>query len=483
MNSLRLPLLLLGSVLLSARVCAQGSSEPAGDWSGSLHVAGTELRLVLHVERGADGALRGTLDSPDQGAEGLPIDELTCSERRLVFAMKALRARFEGVLDDAGQQIAGTFTQGGVELPLTLRRGAAAKVEHRRPQLPQPPFPYRSEAVTFGQGRTDAKGDDLGVTLAGTLTLPEGAGPHPAVVLVSGSGPQDRDESLLGHKPFLVLADHLTRRGIAVLRYDDRGVQESKGAFATASTADFASDAAAGVGFLRARDDIRRDAVGMIGHSEGGLIAPMVAGDAANEVAFVVLLAGPGVSGREVIEHQSRLIAKAMGQSDDDIARDLSHQSQMLATAAKAPDADAARTRLRALGETLWSELSDAERQQIGDRDAFLDKQIEQLTSPWMRFFLGYEPAAALERVRCPVLALSGERDLQVDPVQNLPPISAALLRGACRDHTVVQLAGLNHLFQTCTTGAPSEYRAIEETFAPLALRTISDWIGARCPR
>jgi hypothetical protein len=302
-------------------------------------------------------------------------------------------------------------------------------------------------------------------------------------VLVSGSGPQDRDESLMGHKPFLVLADHLTRNGIAVLRYDDRGVAASEGDFATATTADFVTDALAATEYLRGRPDIDADGVGLIGHSEGGLVAPAAAAQSGG-VAWIVLLAGPGVPGEEILLAQIEKISRASGASEEMIARSLATQRRVH-DVLRADDDEA--TTARHLREVLRSAIdsaSAAERAAIGSSDAqinaYTDAQIRQVTSPWFRNFLRYDPRPSLEAVRVPVLALNGSLDLQVAPEQNLPEIEAALERAGNGDVAVHELAGLNHLFQTATLGAPAEYASIEETFSPTALSMISEWIAAR---
>jgi hypothetical protein len=299
------------------------------------------------------------------------------------------------------------------------------------------------------------------VTLAGTLTLPAGKGPHPAVVLITGSGPQDRDETLMGHKPFLVLADHLSRRGVAVLRYDDRGIGKSKGNFSIATTADFAQDAEGALEYLKRRAEIRAKQVGLAGHSEGGIIAPMVAARR-QDVAFVVLLAGTAVPGSAVILEQGHAMAKAAGASEEKLRDARVKHMAFEKVMAESGDAAELEKKLRA----------------VFGGGAGVDAQIRQVTSPWFRYFFTYDPAPALGKVKCPVLALNGEKDLQVLPDQNLPVMKAALEKGGNKDVTIVRLPGLNHLFQAAKTGAVSEYAQIEETMNPAALDAVSGWIG-----
>jgi hypothetical protein len=285
----------------------------------------------------------------------------------------------------------------------------------------------------------------------------------------------------MGHKPFLVLADHLTRHGIAVLRADDRGVGESTGSFADATTEDFAADAAAGIAYLETLAEIDSKRIGLVGHSEGGITAPMVAARS-NEVAFIVLMAGVGVPMDQLLRAQSRLLLKANGADDEYIARNERLSTRMFAIAKAEPDAATREAKLRDATKTFADSLSVGGAPSDEDR-ASLERGVAMLATPWMHFLLNYDPAATLRRVKAPVLAINGELDLQVPPSQNLPAIQKALADGGNRDVTIVELPKLNHLFQTATTGAPSEYGTIEETMAPIALKTISDWIVARTGR
>jgi hypothetical protein len=381
-------------------------------------------------------------------------------------------AHYEGVVV-APDTLDGHWVQSGRSLPLRLGR-TVGSVEYARPQEPKPPFPYAAVEVTFDNPEADS------VTLAGTLTLPGGPGPHPAVVLVTGSGAQNRNEELLGHKPFLVLADHLTRRGIAVLRYDDRGVGGSTGGFFGATSEDFASDARAAVEYLATHDDIRADAIGIAGHSEGGLVAPMVAARS-ERVAFIVMMAGTGVRGELILYDQGELILRANGAAEDAIAANRVNQEAMFRVVMQEEDPELAAEGLRVLMLRRIDEMTGEELEVSGitdeNRDLVVEQQIAQINGPWFRFFLSFEPADVLRRVRVPVLAINGEKDLQVPAKANLAAIEGALREGGNRDVTIVELPGLNHLFQTAGSGSPSEYSTIEETFAPAALETISGWI------
>jgi uncharacterized protein len=431
-----------------------------GDWTGALALGSVQLHLILHVKTGPRGTT-ATVDSPDQLSYGLTVSSIHHDGSAAGFEMSALGASFAGTLSADGQSLAGAWTQVGRTTPLTFARQAAGVAPPKliRPQTPTKPYPYREEEVTFDDAAAQVK-------LAGTLTLPPGAGPFPAVVLVAGSGPNTRDEPILGHKPFLVLADHLTRRGIAVLRYDKRGTGASGGDYAKATTMDFASDAQAAAAYLRGRPEIDPKRVGLIGHSEGGLVVPIVATrDPAT--AFIVMMAGPGVDGADILREQGRLIGKAMGADDAQVAKADDLRQQMFTLVRDEKDPTVAAAKLR----TLASDYAKSN----GFPESAIDAQIAAVNSDWFRFFFDYDPAPTLAKVRCPVLALDGSLDLQVPPDQNLPPIRAALAHNPKAE--VVELPGLNHLFQTAKTGAPGEYVQIEETIAPAALDTITDWV------
>jgi pimeloyl-ACP methyl ester carboxylesterase len=434
-----------------------------GSWNGMLDLGAAKLTLVLHVSADPDGGFQGTMDSPDQGAMGIPASEVVVEGRTLRFAVAPLGVSIAAELSEDGDTLTGRFSQGPTEIPVTFSRGEAAAPD--RPQNPSLPLPYRSEEVTVPNSGAD-------ITLAGTLTLPAGTGPFPAVVLVSGSGPQDRDESLLGHKPFLVLSDHLTRAGIAVLRYDDRGVGGSTGDFSASTSEDFASDALAAVDFLRTRRDVAT--VGIVGHSEGGLVGPMAAA-LSDAVGFVVMLAGPGITGAEIIELQSRLIARAEGATDEMVQLNAAVQAKMFQILQKEPDAARAEPLLKAALTEAAASLPEEE-----STPAAIDAQVRQVNSPWFRYFLTYDPRPTLARVKVPVLALNGSLDLQVPAEVNLREVGAALQEGRNPDFTTRELPGLNHLFQQAETGAPSEYRTISETMNPVALEAVSGWILER---
>ena len=457
----RILIVSLMAVVAGTSVAAQ-EEEIAGHWQGVLTVPGGELRVIFHITADDDGDLGATLDSPDQGAIGIPVSDVSFSGNHLSMKVSSIGGGYEGDLGADGK-IQGLWSQGGARMDLELDRTDEPTALLPKPQEPKPPYPYSERPVTVA-------GPEPSVTLAGTLTLPRGDGPHPTVILITGSGPQNRDEELLGHKPFLVLADHLTRRGIAVLRMDDRGIGESTGSFAEATTHDFADDIESAVGFLRQRQDI--GTIGLIGHSEGGLVAPMVA-NRTSEVGFVLLMAGPGLTGEEILYLQSTAIIKANGGNDEAAAANNATQRTLFTILKEESDPQVAKERMAAsLAESLAAAGVPEE-----SRETQIQIQLAQIATPWFKYFLTYDPLPALRRLECPLLAVVGEKDTQVPPAENLAAIRTALEEGGNADYELVELAGLNHLFQTAETGSPNEYATIEETIAPLALETMSDWI------
>ncbi|HVP35996.1 MAG TPA: alpha/beta fold hydrolase [Terriglobales bacterium] len=438
-----------------------------GNWLGTLSFSGTELRVVFKIVKSPEGKLTATMDSPDQGAKDIPVDEVVFQNGHLSLSLKAIAGGFEGDMKD-DLTIEGQWSQGGMSLPLTLKRTDKVP-EAARPQEPKQPYPYDEKEVVYENKKA-------GIELAGTLTLPKSGGPFPVVLLITGSGPEDRNETVFGHRPFLVLADYLTRRGIAVLRVDDRGVGKSTGSYAKATTEDFAGDVLAGVEYLKSLKEINPKQIGLLGHSEGGIIAPMVA-TKSPDVSFIVLMAGTGLTGEQILYLQSALIEKASGTSDEVIARDRKLKEQMFAVVKENQDSASIDKKLRLVLNDAIAKMSDKEKQDMGYSPEMVDMTIKQMLSPWLRFFLTYDPKPALMKVKCPVLAINGEKDMQVPPKENLPAIEEALKAGGNKDYTIKELPGLNHLFQTATTGSPTEYAKIEETISPAALTIIGDWI------
>jgi len=444
--------------------------ELEGIWEGKLAIgAGMELRIVIKVEKDKDGDLKAVLVSPDQSPIGIPIGSMGLKDNEMTFEIKKLGVTYTGKRNKARTAFDGTFTQMGAKIPLVLKKTDKVS-EYRRPQNPKPPFPYRAENVTY-------ENKAGGVKLAGTLTIPAGSGPFPAVILLTGSGAQDRDELILGHKPFLVLADYLTRRGIAVLRVDDRGIGGSTGSIAKSTTEDFAGDALAGIAFLKGRKEIDPRKIGCCGHSEGGLIAPIAAARS-GDVAFIVMMAGTGLPGTDIVLAQGRLILKAGGASESELKSHEHLQNMLFRIMDEKNDEKNVRSKVSAALKEFVAALSESDRKALGDSGSALSETaVGQLNSPWFRFFLHFDPRTVLQKVHCPVLALNGERDLQVPPKENLAEIAKALKAGGNERVKTVEVPGLNHLFQPCKTGSPSEYAKIETTIDPQVLKIIGDWI------
>ncbi len=438
---------------------------PEGIWQGTLQGM---LRIVIHIDRDSVGALTGTMDSPDQGATGLPIDTVAFAGDSLRFELRRIGGGYVGHMRAAGDSIAGQWRQGGMSLPLVLGRVDQVH-ELRRPQEPLRPYPYDTVAVAFDNPHAKA------VRLAGTLTLPRRAGPFPCALLITGSGPEDRDETVFGHRPFLVLADHLTRQGIAVLRVDDRGVGGSTGRFSGATSEDFAGDVLAGIAFLKSRKEIDRKKIGLIGHSEGGLIAPIVA-SRSKDVAFVVLMAGPGLRGDSLLTLQAAALRRLAGASEESIARESAASRRLYALLRQGDSVGVVRATRELVGLQTQG-ATEAQIKALGDLDTLATRASRQFFAPWMRFFIDFDPRPTLMKVKCPVLALNGSKDFQVPPKENLAAIEAAFRDAGNRDFTAKELPGLNHLFQTAQTGSLAEYSKIEETIAPPALEEMSQWI------
>jgi pimeloyl-ACP methyl ester carboxylesterase len=464
----KLPVIL---ILMSLTIFAQNDSSVEGNWLGTLDINGTKLRLVLKVSKSADGTLTAKMDSPDQGATDLPIDEIAQKDKAVSFSAAKFGLSYEGTLDAKGDEITGTFQQATLNLPLVFKRTGEIE-KPKRPQTPQKPFPYNEEEVFYKNAKDN-------VRLAGTLTVPREGKKHPAVILITGSGAQDRDETIFGHKPFLVLADYLTRRGIAVLRVDDRGIGGSERGSLTATSENFAEDVLAGIEFLKSRKEINAKRIGLIGHSEGGMIAPMVAARS-KDAAFIVLMAGLGQTGADVIYTQTVRIQKAQGASEFVTAETLKALENAMAVLKSETDNKLAAELINEALAKQKSGLSEARQKEFEPVEKTIKSQIPMYVSAWFRYFVAFDPQPVLKKVKVPVLAVNGENDLQVASKENLDLIAAALKAGGNKKVTIVSFPKLNHLFQTSQTGLPAEYQKIEETISPPVLETISDWILKR---
>ncbi|GAA4271142.1 alpha/beta fold hydrolase [Aquimarina gracilis] len=453
-------------ILVSQIVNAQ---QVEGMWNGALNVSGSELPVVITVVKNND-SYTSTLKSPRQSDQEFPCDKTVFAEGNFQFEVSALKISFKGVLKD--NEIKGTFSQGAGELPLILKRGDVRTVS--RLQDPKKPYPYTSIDVSFNNASAN------NIKLSGTLTLPKDVDNPPVIILISGSGPQNRDEEIkaFNHRPFLVLSDYLTRNGVAVLRYDDRGVAKSEGVFEGATSADFATDVEAAIDFLKKRRDVNTQKIGLVGHSEGGFIAPMVA-SRRKDVSFVVLLSGTGVAGREVLLSQINRGAELENVPAEIIKINNKFVDIVLSTVYHEDNPQVIKTKVKKEIETYHRSLNNDQKEKfpLGE----VEKQLRQFVNdPWMHYFIKTDPAKFLSKTKVPVLALNGSKDFQVITEINLTRIDEVLKKSGNEDITIKEIEGVNHLFQMADTGASSEYAKIEETFNVEVMKMISDWINKR---
>jgi hypothetical protein len=462
--------------LTSGSILAQNEGENqsglekkfVGVWLGALKTTGSgELRVVFRIQEGGEGKLVAFLDSPDGGVTGIPVDEVTLEGVNLRLVIKSIGSIFDGTINVDGSIIEGEWTQENSSFPLTLKRVENVP-ETLRSQEPQKPYPYQEKEVFY-----DNTG--AGIELAGTLTFPGSGGPFPAVLLIQGSGPQDRNGSVFGHHKLLVLADYLTRSGLAVLRFDKRGVGGSTGEISGASYPDLSGDVMAGIEYLKSRKEIDSKRIGLVGHDEGGIIAQLVAAESP-DVAFMVMMAGPGIKGDKERVLQMTGLFRAGGAGEEKVAALGSWLESMFAVVNQEKDDSIAATRIR----ELYVKMSLDDKKLLGLSKVVLEGEIRQFLGPYFRETLSYDPGPVLMKVKCPVLAIIGSKDLQVPSAENLPAIQEALDTGGNRNYTVKELPNLNHQFQTAETGTPNEYAKIEETISPEALKFIADWIVAQ---
>lgn len=443
----------------------------AGDWNSELDVMGTQLRIVFHITE-SDGIVSTTMDSPDQGAYGIKLDTTIVDDNEISLASSAMRMDIKGTYVPDSNIIRARFKQGPLDEEIVLSREEIEKKEVVRPQEPTV-FDYTVEDVKW----TNPKG---GHELAGTLTIPKSGTFEKVVILVSGSGPQDRNEELLGHKPFLVLSDHLTRNGIAVLRYDDRGVGASTGDFGSATSMDFAEDATSAVNYLRSRKEMQGKLIGVMGHSEGGLIAPIVAD--LTDLDFAVLLAGPGIDSDVLLLEQTEAISMASGADKADVDFSVASSRKMFEFIKRNQDLsmEDLKEGMDSLLRIEFAKLSEEDLEKVGDVDAEITRQIESIAQPWFRYFIAYSPSVYLQKLDIPTLAVNGSLDLQVLSESNLKGIEENLKIAGNDNFVIKEFEGLNHLFQVSKngTGSPSEYGGLEETFNEDVMQFITEWIS-----
>lgn len=454
-------------IIMMISTLAISAQDVIGSWHGLLKVSGIELRISFNISQN-NGVYSSTMDSPDQGAFGIAMTSTEINDNGVKITYAAASIVYNGTVK-SNELITGTFTQGGMDIPLDLSRTLPEKEVVKRTQEPVKPYPYYSEEV-----KVDNKLDS--VILAGTLTLPSREGKYPVVILISGSGPQNRDEELLNHKPFLVLSDYLTRNGIAVFRYDDRGTASSTGNYNSATTEDFARDVNAIVEYLMTRKEIDHAHIGLIGHSEGGIIAPMVASKS-KDVSFIVMMAGTGIPGNELLLLQQEAILKVSGEKEAQIKEMTTFNKEIFNIILNESNDDSITSQLTAYIKKVSKSNPEWMSSNKLDEESLIQMTVKSIDTPWMKYFIRHNPALVLQKVKCPVLAINGSKDLQVPPKENLAAIKKALDLAGNSKVTIKELPGLNHLFQECTTGNPSEYSQIDQTISPVALEEICGWI------
>jgi len=438
-----------------------------GNWLGKLSVGAVQLRIVFNIGINDKGNYTATMDSPDQGAKDIPMGEVILAGDSLTILAPMLRGDYKGIMVN-DTSLEGTWTQSGMSYDLNLLK-QTEPFKINRPQEPQPPYPYNEENVTF----PSISGD---FNMGGTLTFPSGDGPFAAAILVSGSGSQNRDEEIFGHKPFKLIADYLTRGGIAVFRYDDRGVGESGGSPVGATSADLATDARSAIEYLLGREDIDNKRIGIIGHSEGGMIALKLAAEN-DDIAFIISLAGPGVKGRTILEDQTEYISRVSNVPEDVISQSMELNRNIYNILEEFEDPEKGIERMNSFVRDFYRE-EEVEDDIINQVLNNINSTINPASYPWLRFFARSDPAEYFQKIKCPVLALNGEKDCQVIAEKNITAIVGDLKEAGNKDVTGKVLPELNHLFQHSDTGLPNEYGEIEETMSPEVLETISQWIN-----
>ena len=447
-------------------------SKITGSWEGAISIMNSELGIIVDINQSGD-TLKATIDIPMQNAKGLLLKNLIFNQPKIHFELQAGPgvAVFDG--EKSADSIAGDFSQAGMKGKFHLKKGISSKVA----AVPEPPPPYKEEEVKIKSGD---------ITLAGTLSLPDAKGSYPAIVLITGSGAQNRDEEIFGFKPFRLIADYLTRSGIAVLRCDDRGVGGSTGSMEKATGEDFAKDAEAQVKYLLTRGDIDGKKTGLLGHSEGGIIAPMVAARS-KEIAFIVLMAGPAVPGDKIISKQIELLMRAAGATETEIKTELARQEQVYEVVRTNKGWDALKLELRKDAKESLNKMTAEERKSVGDEEKLIntgvDAKMKGAKSQWFKYFIDFDPAKQLEKLNCPVLALFGELDMQVPVDLNKEPMENCLRKSGNKDYTIHVFTKANHLFQEAINGNPGEYANLKKEFIPGFLEKITDWIKQKIAR
>ena len=467
-NSLKMKTIIAFTLVLFTTILNTFSQDLSGDWSGETKRGEKLITFVFKIEE-ENSKYATTMSVPTFRIAGIKPSTTTFTDGKLIIDGSNVGMHYEGVYSKEAQQFEGTYKEGGMQMILNLKKGAVKTEDLRRPQEPVKPYPYYEEEVLFKN--TEAK-----IALAGTLTLPTKNGKFPVVILISGSGPQDRDESFMGHKPFLVLSDYLTKQGIGVLRFDDRGHGESTGDFGNATTEDFSKDVLSAIAYLKTRNDVDIKKIGLIGHSEGGIIAPLAANNS-KDIAFMVLLASTGVSGAELSVMQSKTLRQFPVK--DEVAYEKNTRKAIAIVTSNKSESEIEKELTKHYNDFLRPILTSLNVPEK-NMNAFIDSQLKTSLKPWSRYFLQYNPADEIEKLQIPVLSLNGSKDTQVNAKINQEGIRKALIKGENKDYKIVELDNLNHFFQECETGKMDEYRKIEQTFSPMALKEISNWILER---
>jgi len=458
--------------------CSFGQSI-TGTWQGSLDIQGNQLPIIFHIVKDSTSKLTAKFDSPSQRAFNLPCSEVIIKDDSVILMIALIKGKYAGLLDKNRKQITGSWFQGAGSLPLTINKTSETVKEQKRPQTPKAPFGYHADDVEYFN-------TDRSIRYGATLTYPE-TDPtkpnqtYPAVILITGSGQQDRDETIFGHKPFAVIADYLTKRGFAVLRVDDRGMGKTAGNFDTSTTLDFVKDVEAGLDFLEKQPMVNKEKIGLIGHSEGGMIAPIVAGER-KEINFIVMLAGPGIPIKDLMQQQTEAIVFSEGGSPAEARARVFQANAVWEEMKKKEDSATTvkniRTKIDVWAKTVdtatLAKIRRANKAPINDQ---IIQAMEVMGSNWYRYFISFNPQPYLQKLNCKVLALNGSKDVQVVAPSNLAGIKSSLKKSKSPEYDIIEIPGLNHFFQTCIKCSPSEYNDLEETFSPTALDIIGNWL------
>jgi pimeloyl-ACP methyl ester carboxylesterase len=443
-----------------------------GIWEGKMN-PGVELRMIFHFYKDEKNQVAATMDCPDQGIKDVKASSFKIENDSVHLEFSQFHVTYSGkFIGDT--IISGSFEQ-GTPLPLTFRK-IKTIIEKKRPQTPVPPFPYITEDLLYQNA-------DKSISYGATITIPQGKGPFPAVLLLTGSGQQNRDEEILGHKPFAVIADHLTRNGFIVLRVDDRGMGKTKGDVMSATTLDFAKDAAASLEYLKGRKEVDQSRIGLIGHSEGGMIAQIL-GAERNDLSFIIMLAGPGENNSKLMEDQNRAILTKAGLSEEYINSYLSLYRKFLSTILTSDQSSISNNLTKVVDDWIAATPNNIVKATTGIIDEttkmrFINQFRSQVDRPWFKYFLSYDPAVNLKKIRARFLALNGASDIQVISKVNLAAIEQALKQGQTASYEIKELPGLNHLFQECKSCTVAEYGQLEQTISPVVLQIITEWMKA----